>query len=547
MRTVTRVPTADERREIERQLDALLTDADRAFLEARGITRAMLVAQLETFHRGCPPVQVDRPCTLGDGIVAIDSEVERRRLEAFFETAVANGRFMKFVPASGAASRMFRSLLAAWSGDAPIDAETVAATRDADGEAGDLARFFDALPHFAFTSHLAAHLDAAGHDLAALLGAGAFGRVLDAVLGDDGLALRNRPKGLIPFHRRGDATWTPFEEHLVEAACTCRDANGCARVHFTVAAEHLGAIDAHLRQAARRLAAPGQSFEMTLSTQKPSTDTIAVDDQNRPLRDTDGRLMLRPAGHGALIENLNELQGDLVFIKNIDNVVPDHLAGDTYAAKRLLGGLLAELQARSFELLQRLDAEGSTPALTGAIRTFAADAFGIDLGDDFERLGAEEQAGLLRDALDCPIRVCGVVRNTGDPGGGPFWVRGADGSVTRQIVEQAQIDRQAPDQRDAFEHSTHFNPVDLVCGLRDYRGEPFDLHRFIDPDTSFIASKSQDGVALKALERPGLWNGGMAFWNTVFVEVPRTTFNPVKTVFDLLKPEHRADQPFPIG
>lgn len=542
---VTRVPTAD-RKEIERQLDGLLTDADRERLEARGITREALVSQLETFHRGCPPVNVDRACTVGDGIMSFGSDDDRGPLLKHFDQAVAAGRVMKFVPSSGAASRMFRSLLEPWSQGAAIDEDALARSRAAEGDARDLARFFDELPYFAFTPALDECMSAAGHELGATIAGGDYRVVLEYVLADVGLSFRSKPKGLIPFHRHGADMWTPFEEHLSEAARYCRDAGGSARIHFTVATEHMMAIDAHLRQATRRIAAPEHAFEVTMSTQKPSTDTIAVDLDNAPLRAADGRLLLRPAGHGALIENLNELQGDIVFIKNIDNVVPEHLADDTYMYKRVLGGLLVELQERSFDLLRRLSDSGVSQSLSDEVRAFASGVFGVTFQPDFDRLRSDEQTQLLHDALNCPLRVCGVVRNTGDPGGGPFWVRGRDDSVTPQIVEQAQIQLDVSEQADVFRNSTHFNPVDLVCGLRDFRGEAFELAQFVDLATSFIATKWQDGVALKALERPGLWNGGMAFWNTVFVEVPRTTFNPVKTVFDLLRPEHRADSAFPI-
>ncbi|MCB1036711.1 MAG: DUF4301 family protein, partial [Acidobacteria bacterium] len=345
---------------------------------------------------------------------------------------------------------------------------------------------------------------------------------------------------LIPFHSGLFGPRTAFEEHLVEALAYARDAEGRCRLHFTVAEGELPRFEAHAAEAAERLKqAAGEdaaaSFEIRFSLQHPATDTLALDEAGHPFRLEDGRLLLRPGGHGALLRNLQELEADLVFIKNIDNVVPDARKGPTLTWKRLLGGYLVTCQERIFEQLRHLDA-GEPGAADEAVAFLVEELYLPP-----ERVPArEERKAFAFELLNRPIRVCGVVLNTGEPGGGPFWVRGEDGLASRQIVEAAQI-ASAPDQQAILAAATHFNPVDLVCGLRDFRGRPFDLSRFVDPKTAFVSKKDHLGRPLTSLERPGLWNGAMAHWHTLFVEVPSETFAPVKTVFDLLRPEHQGE------
>jgi len=350
--------------------------------------------------------------------------------------------------------------------------------------------------------------------------------VLDTMLDDLGFA--SMPKGLIPFHRSPLGPRTAFQEQLDEAHQVVATDGGAGRVHFTVSPEYHERIAAHCADSAH---------EVTFSEQAPSTDTVAVDLDDRPLRDADGRLVFRPGGHGALIDNLGALQGDVVFVKNIDNVVPASRRAGVVEHQRLLAGVLLERQARAHEYWHRLheDSETVEEALS-----FAQNGLHRTPPGAVATGGTDARRAWLFDVLARPIRVCGMVRNEGEPGGGPFWVRAADGSESLQIVESSQIDHADPVQERHFKASTHFNPVDLVCAVRDPEGRPLDLSRFVDPDTGFIANKSKDGVDLKALERPGLWNGAMAHWNTIFVEVPLTTFNPVKTVFDLLRPAHQG-------
>jgi hypothetical protein len=386
---------------------------------------------------------------------------------------------------------------------------------------------------------MAAH----GLDLEAQLAHGQYTSALEYLLTPRGLNYANLPKGLLPFHRYADHCRTPFEEHLIEAAVYTQDANGVARVHFTVSPEHYDTTTAYLEAVKSRYSAAGVRYEMTFSSQKMSIETLAVDLENRPFHDRHGRLVFRPAGHGALLANLSDLQGDIIFVKNIDNVVPDRLKDVTYIYKRLLGGYLVALQQTTFAYLEQLARQDVDTQSLDQMFAFARQQLSIVPPADMAQRPLQEQRRFLSTHLHRPLRVCGMVKNAGEPGGGPFWVEQADGSLSLQIVESSQVDMASAAQRACFVAATHFNPVDLVCGARDYRGQPFELPRFVDPNTGFISHKSHDGRDLKALELPGLWNGAMAYWNTVFVEVPSLTFNPVKTVLDLLRPEHQAAEP----
>ena len=443
---------------------------------------------------------------------------------------------IKFVPASGAATRMFQALLAAR--DAGLDRVEEATRRAAAGD--DAARFvldfLADIERFAFVDDLRAALARRGSSLDELVNRGEVGPILDALLTSSGLDYADLPKGLLPFHRYGSAERTPFEEHLVEAVGYARAADGRCRLHFTVSPEHEDRFRELLDKVRLSYEQRFEArFEVGFSVQKGSTDTVAVDTRDQPFRTDDGRLLFRPGGHGALIENLNDLRLDLVFIKNIDNVVPEHLASETIRWKQALAACLVQLQAETFRHVEALGGRPGTAEIEAA-ESFARQELCVEVGPG---LDPEHRRAFLLRKLDRPLRVCGVVKNTGEPGGGPFWVRGEDGGASLQIVESAQVDSASPEQREIFASSTHFNPVDLVCGVRNHRGECFDLRRHVDSRAVFIGRKSSGGRELKALELPGLWNGAMADWNTVFVEVPLLTFNPVKTVLDLLRPEHQ--------
>jgi hypothetical protein len=509
-----------------------LNAADREQLSARAISHDEIERQLELFRRPRQFVHLVRPCTVGDGIRRI-REDEADEFLALHRDAAAQDRFSKFVPASGAATRMFRDLLVYQKGPRR-DADwttVVEQARHGDAPARTLVTFMEELQRFAFWDEL--------HAAAGPTRDGEFLPVLDALLDPQGLGYEMLPKGLLKFHSYPERARTPFEEQLVEACDYAFGEGGLCRLHFTVSPEHLERFEALFREVhefyERRFDA---RYEVAYSVQKTSTDTLAVDPQNRPFRDDRGRLVFRPGGHGSLIENLNDLGADIVYIKNIDNVQPDDRRPPVSRWKRILGGYLVKLQQSAQEILARLRGEVPPQDFLDQALRFAGTRLQIQLNGRLDNRSPEARRRWLLDRLSRPIRVCGVVPNTGEPGGGPFWVRGRDGSVTLQIIETAQVDLDDVEQRSILAGSTHFNPVDLVCGLRDGAGRPYDLRRFIDHDAIIVTEKSHAGRDLKALERPGLWNGAMAGWNTVFVETPLESFTPVKTVLDLLRPEH---------
>lgn len=487
--------------------DDLFTESDRAQMAGLGIDPDEALRQIELFRNPPPYANVLRPCRLGDGIRRLPREAEPWLL-ARFEEAARQGRVSKLVPASGAATRMFKELLADLNDGCPGDPPAEVRT------------FLDNLPRFAFYEDLAGVEDR--------------GRcaILEHLLADNGMGYAELPKGLLKFHRYPEGSRTPLEEHLVEASEQTRDEDGVCRLHFTVSPQHQDRFT-ELVERVRPVYEEryGCRFEVTFSNQRPSTDTLAVDPENRPFRQDDGSLLFRPGGHGSLIDNLGALahEGrDLVLLKNVDNVVPDSRKPLVSGWKKVLTGQLLALQDRVFRLLERLEA--GDDVLDEAVLFLERDLSRPVYGE----IGRQP----LIEALDRPLRVCGVVRNQGEPGGGPFWVKDGAGHVSIQIVESPQIDPAVRDE--VLGQSTHFNPTDIVCALRDRRGQPYDLNRFVDPSAVFISTKSHEGRPLKALERPGLWNGAMAGWNTVFVEVPDETFAPVKTVLDLLRPEHQG-------
>ena len=500
-----------------------------------GIRPEEAARQIALFRDPPPYTRVLRPCQPGDGILSISVAMQASLL-ACFDAAARRGRIAKFVPASGAATRMFKDLLAFLA--EPEGAEMP----------GPVRTFFDNLPRFAFYEDLAAALGADGIDLEEAVRKGEHRLVLSYLLEKPGLGYADLPKGLLPFHCYPEGPRTPFAEHLVESAAIARDDNGLCLLHFTVSPEHQDGFERLLDRVRPGLEERYDCrFEVTFSTQRHSTDTLAVDPQNQPFRQDDGTLLFRPGGHGSLIDNLKDLgrEGwDVVLLKNIDNVVPDDRKPVVHLWKRLLGGCLLSVRERAFTHLDRLEAlDGVQGDEAETVLRQAAGFVAVELcrplPEGFEETDPRERKQFLMDVLDRPIRVCGVVRNQGEPGGGPFWVESPSGGISPQIVEASQIDSRDPEQQAVLKASTHFNPVDVACGLCDRHGEPYDLHRFIDPATVFISEKSHEGRPLKALERPGLWNGAMAGWNTVFVEVPDATFAPVKTVLDLLRPEHQ--------
>jgi hypothetical protein len=410
---------------------------------------------------------------------------------------------------------------------------------EADQSFDSVYNFISNIRKFAFIEDLENALQEDDLLLEELLDTKQYGVIVKYLLTETGLNYSNLPKGLLKFHQYDDISRMPVGEHLVEGAHYARRNNGDVFVHFTVSPEHktkfLLAIDAVLPWYEDIFKV---KYHLSFSEQKPSTDTLAVDMDNEPFREKDGSLLFRPGGHGALIENLNDLEGEVIFVKNIDNVVPDRLKEPTYLYKKVIGGLLLKLQKQTFESLELLEDGNLSDDELHGIAEFAVKELMVPLGSDFDKLDKSGKIDALFTKLNRPIRVCGMVKNEGEPGGGPFWLKNSDGDVSLQVVESSQIDLKNPDQIRIVQEATHFNPVDLVCGVKDFNGNKFDLRAFVDASTGFISTKSKDGKTLKAQELPGLWNGAMADWITIFVEAPVITFNPVKTVNDLLREQH---------
>jgi len=522
--------------------DSWLTSEDLSQLKALGISESKVREQIALYQNPPARLTIDRPCTLGDGIERIPSEQITRCLREQ-EKAADQGRFLKFVPASGAASRMFQTLLQGYYDLPALGLKDLGQRAEkGDQPAGEAHRFFESLDRFAFYEDLGKRLAQGGYALEDLRRQGKWQLILETLLFQPGLNYSQLPKGLLKFHLYPQRSRTAFEEHLVEAAETIKDDRGICRLHLTVAP---GFEDAFIRlfEEVRHFYGGhgGCRFEVSWSSQNPATDTPAVDLKLRPFREKDGRLHFRPGGHGALLANLNDLNGDLVYLKNIDNVLPDRLKGPTILWKKILGGYLVQVQQEVHTYLERLTAEGNHPDLLKEVREFYFERLKLPGPVPFNQWDLKEQEGFLIRKLNRPIRVCGMVKNEGEPGGGPFWVVDKEGFLTPQIVEMAQVDPHSPEQQALWAAATHFNPVDLVCALRDFQGRPFELQRHVDPEAVFITRKSQEGRALKALELPGLWNGGMSDWMTFFIEVPGSTFSPVKTILDLLKPDHQGD------
>lgn len=508
---------------------SMITNADQALLQKKGISEAKLNEQLECFVQGFPYLKLAAAASVDKGILSPTSDEETAYLAAWQNyKADTNHQVVKFVPASGAASRMFKDMFAFV--DAPYDVPTT------DFEKNFFAHIHDAA-FFADLDSACQHLYGQGID--SLVQAGRYKDVVKAMLQSDGLNYGALPKGLLKFHRYGETSRTPLEEHLVEGALYARQQDGQVNVHFTVSPEHRPLFEALVKQVVPAYEQHfGVTYHVSFSEQKPSTDTVAANPDNTPFRKADGSLLFRPGGHGALIENLNDIQADVVFVKNIDNVVPDRLKDDTVRYKNLLAGILVSLQQKAFGYLNKLDAGNCTDDELNEMLQFLQHTLCIERPDAPELKG-EALAAYLRSKLNRPMRVCGMVKNVGEPGGGPFLAYNADGTVSLQILESSQIDMADPEKKAMFEQGTHFNPVDLVCALKNYKGEAFDLPDYVDKQTGFISHKSKDGKELKALELPGLWNGAMSNWNTLFVEVPLSTFNPVKTVNDLYREQHQ--------
>lgn len=509
----------------------MFSEKDKKQIEQRGSSIESVARQIENFKKGFPFLHVEEAASVGNGIIRLNREMLDKNI-SFFEEQVKQGKQpLKFVPASGAASRMFKALFEALQECSGSESPDEVLKKNVAAK-----QYIEGIKNFAFYNDLVNAIENSGEERNCK-------NLVDFLLNEKGLNYGSLPKGLLKFHACEDGERTPFEEHLAEGAKYAQDKSGKVSIHFTVSPEHQSGFENLFNEIKTRYEKKlDMVFDVTFSRQKPSTDTIAVDPENKPFRETNGSLLFRPAGHGALIENLNDLDADLMFIKNIDNVVPDKLKQPTIEYKKALAGFLLKIQQKIFVYQKELN-EKHPVALDSAFlaeaSNFLENTLNTKPAENQYYTEKEELYHYLKEKYNRPLRICGMVRNEGEPGGGPFWATNQDGTVSLQVVETSQIDPESVQQKNVVAHATHFNPVDLVCATKNYKGEKFDLLKFTDPKTGFISKKSKDGKELKAQELPGLWNGAMSNWNTLFIEVPIETFNPVKTVNDLLREQHQ--------
>ncbi len=507
----------------------MLNTEDKKLLEKKGISEATIEQQTKRFQTGFPFLKIECAATSGNGIKVLSSKDFTQCTERWRKFQNSGGSILKFVPASGAASRMFKNLFAFITENKPAP--------ETDFEK----QFFAEIDNFAFIEPLNTACNSLyGMTIHQLIDDSRYVDVAKALLQPDGLNYGAMPKALLKFHKAvAKTTHTPLEEHLEEGAQYAADNHRNVNIHFTVSPEHRAAFKKLIDQQAPKLEKVwGVKFHVSMSEQLEKTDTIAVNLDNTLYRDANGQLLFRPAGHGALIENLNDIDAQVVFIKNIDNVVPSKLRAETVRYKKALGGYLLMLQQRIAGYLNTLEQGNPTPKQLAAMLQFLESALCTHC-DAIAQMDEKQLAEYLFKKFNRPIRVCGMVKNEGEPGGGPYLAYNPDGSCSPQILEAAQIDSSNQHDVNIMQGGTHFNPVDLVCYLHDYKGNRFNLKDYVDPETGLISNKSTGGVEIKALELPGLWNGSMSDWNTAFVEVPAATFNPVKTVNDLLRKQHQ--------
>jgi hypothetical protein len=503
-------------------------------IKAHGSQSEVIEQQIENFKTGFPFLKLTEAASNYHGIIKL-SENEIQKYISIFEEKNSNQlELIKFVPASGAATRMFQSLFSA------LEDLRKGKTTDEIKSNKEAAMFFDQLDQFAFyedLQKLAASENKSIEEIPAQ-------KLLEWVLLEQGLNYGNLPKALLKFHRYPETCRTPLEEHFVEGAMYSRNSCGTVNLHFTVSTEHQQALEQLVTEIKPKYEELlGVTYLVSFSNQKPSTDTVAVTLENELFRNMDNSLLFRPAGHGALLENLNDLEADIIFIKNIDNVAPDQLKKPTIDSKKALAGILINLQEQIFFYQKKLKEHHPNTlesAFYAEVANFLENVLNITPPQNQYFSEKQELYHYFSNKMNRPVRVCGMVKNLGEPGGGPFFAVNSDGSISPQIVESSQINFNDPEQAVLAQKATHFNPVDLVCGVKNYEGKKYNLLEFSDPKTGLITIKSSDGRELKAQELPGLWNGSMSDWNTLFVEVPIETFNPVKTVNDLLRKEHQT-------
>ena len=505
----------------------MFSQKDLQQIRSKGISIDDINQQIKHFQLGFPYADITIAATPGKGIMLLSEGDQKHYTDVYLDNA-PDFRIIRFVPASGAASRMFKSLFGALEN---LEGKSAEEQKQWVSEKKEIRKFFKKLEKYPFFEDLR------------IPEGGKADEILRQLLGEEGLNYGGKPKGLLKFHKyREEDRRTAFEEHVREAVKYCISRDRMVRMHLSVSPDHLDGFQTEAARILPEIERENEvSINLSFSFQKPETDTIAVDQENEPFRNPDGSLHFRPGGHGALIHNLDALDGDIVFISNIDNVAPDRMKNLRIKQKQVLGGVLLEVRSKIFYYMQQLKGDDRLEKTRlDSMVNYLHERLGIAIPEMLESWNASELKRWLIASMNRPIRVCGMVRNEGEPGGGPFYVRSESGEVSLQIVESSQIDLDDPVKIATMEQSSHFNPVDLVCSLRDYRGEKFNLSRFVDHNTGFISEKSMGGKSLKALELPGLWNGSMAGWLTLFVDVPLVTFTPVKTVFDLARKDHRA-------
>jgi hypothetical protein len=490
--------------------------------------------QIASFKSGFPKLKITKAAIIGDGIQKFDN-AEREQIIKEYEQALPSLDALKFVPASGAATRMFKELFDFYNKTADEQKQIIASQSKP-----EINLFFNNIEQFAFYNDFVAVLKSKGLDIQTLLKNQDYKQLLQYYLTDAGLNYGSLPKALLQFHCYNGYTRTAIEEHLIEGALYCKGKNNEVHIHFTVSPEHRNGFTKHIDEVKSNYEKKyGVTYNISYSEQEPSTDTIAVDLNNEPFRNNDNSLLFRPGGHGALLNNLNRFAKDCILIKNIDNLTTDRFNETTIINKKLIGGLLLRYKQKIFNYIKQLE-QNSSESLFNEIEFFFLNELSLIMPCKYQSMTKDEKAQFLFQKLNRPIRVCGMVKNEGDTGGGPFWAVNSDGSTSLQIAETSQIDLEDKNAKAIFDSATHFNPADIALCTKNYKGEKFDLMPFRDSQTGFISKKSKDGKDLKALELPGLWNGSMSDWNTVFVDVPLITFNPVKTINDLLKDEHRG-------
>lgn len=509
----------------------MLSSKDLEQIEQKGIKEDDIYVQLENFRKGFPFVDLDCAATVGNGITTF-SEDKLQQYVQKYEERLPDLSVLKFVPASGAASRMFKDLVGyekqcAEKGTSAVMSKPVAKT-------------MDSLEDFAFYDKLKQSLRKKGFDIETLQYEKDYKTVAEYILEEAGLDYSHKPKAMLLFHKYGNSPRSAFGEHLVEGANYAQNANREVHLHFTISPEHRPLFKQKLRTVVPRFEEKfGVKYKIEFSEQMSKTDMVAIDKEGNLVRRPDGSILFRPGGHGALIENLNQCDADIIFIKNIDNVTVDRLKPLTYTYKKALAGYLLEMQEATFDCLYRLESLSLNETELAYIEGFAMRVLNLSVPMKYFGKSHREKITYWLRKLNRPIRVCGMVKNEGEPGGGPYWVEGKNHEKSLQIVEASQIDMNNRFQKEIVSKSSHFNPVDIVCGVRNFRGNKFNLKNYVDKNTGFISEKNQNGIDMKIQELPGLWNGAMADWITVFVEVPVETFTPVKTLNDLLRPEHR--------